>query len=451
MTSSHASVLLPDPLCGENNGSESGAKALSVRDAQLVQCVSELRTRIGKNDHDGSGLALLTELSEAVECLREERDGMTDELLGVYEQLGVVFEVTSRLPTVHNEPDVINLFTDALHHSFQGDDVVFLKSKSERPSSKAEQWLTDLIDGVRSQKRAVVEALPEIAGMPYCREILLGPIIAGTRGSEEAVDSFVGVVSIARQQQGPPFRASDMLLVDSLTSFCGDVIRNHRLIGELGETSVAMVQALVNAVDQKDPYTSGHSLRVGYYSTLLGAKIGQSEVDLQMLQWSALLHDVGKIGTRDDVLNKQGRLTAEEFDHIKEHPVGSYQVVRKVPQLAAALDGVLHHHEHYDGGGYPSGLAGEEIPLQARVIQLADVFDALTSTRSYRGANDWSEALKIMASESGTTLDPNLRLVFDELIRTTIENVPKGWIGLQEQANQFTKLGPQQTKTDGVK
>jgi HD-GYP domain-containing protein (c-di-GMP phosphodiesterase class II) len=156
-----------------------------------------------------------------------------------------------------------------------------------------------------------------------------------------------------------------------------------------------------------------------------------------MLQWSALLHDVGKIGIRDDILNKQGKLTPEEFRHIQEHPVRSHRVVQQVPQLAAALDGVLYHHERFDGSGYPAGLQGEEIPLQARIIQIADVFDALTSSRSYRPAYDWRKALEILREEAGKTVDPGLQQVFDRHMRAVLESDPKAWERKVERANQF--------------
>ena len=154
---------------------------------------------------------------------------------------------------------------------------------------------------------------------------------------------------------------------------------------------------------------------------------------------SVLLHDVGKIGIRDDVLKKEGRLTDDEFSHIKEHPVRSHRVVREVPQLSDALDGILYHHEHYDGAGYPEGLAGEAIPLQARIIQIADVFDALTSSRSYRQAYDWQAALDVMADEAGTTIDPRLQREFDGLMRGELEADPDAWARIVQQANSFAQ------------
>jgi len=168
-----------------------------------------------------------------------------------------------------------------------------------------------------------------------------------------------------------------------------------------------------------------------------------------------LLHDVGKIGIRDDVLNKQGKLTPEEFEHIKEHPERSYRVVQQVPQLAKALDGILYHHERYDGGGYPAGLKGEAIPLQARIIQIADVFDALTSSRSYRPAYSWEKALSIMAQEAGMAVDPRLQKVFDGYIRQAMQAGPDAWEKLVQRANEFTStlasedIPPQHTARGG--
>ena len=214
--------------------------------------------------------------------------------------------------------------------------------------------------------------------------------------------------------------------------------------------STAMVRSLVSAVDQKDEYTCGHSNRVAYYATLLGRALGLEEDEMRMLQWSALLHDVGKIGIRDDVLKKRGRLTKEEFEHIKEHPVRSYRVVQEVPQLTRALDGVLYHHEHYDGSGYPVGLRGEEIPLQARIIQIADVFDALTSNRAYRAAYDWRRALEILRDEAGRTVDPHLQRVFDRLLRGRLEGRQGAWEEMVRQAEQFVQASFEHTgRADG--
>jgi HD-GYP domain-containing protein (c-di-GMP phosphodiesterase class II) len=301
-------------------------------------------------------------------------------------------------------------------------------------------WFETVVERARRERSVLVERPPAGALPGEIAEVMVGPVFAGDRSESAAGGSFVGAVVLSRGSSVEAFRASDMLLLEALTTFCGDLIRNHRLVRELHDMLIAMVRSLVNAVDQKDAYTSGHSVRVAYFATLLGRAVGVGGRDLRMLEWSALLHDVGKIGIRDNVLKKKGKLSAEEFDHIKEHPVRSHKVVQEVPQLADALDGVLHHHERYNGTGYPSGLAGEGIPLQARIVQIADVFDALTSTRSYRPAFDWRRALDILAQEAGKAIDPHLQGIFDRLIRAELEGNAEGWEEMVGRAGRFTEV-----------
>jgi HD-GYP domain-containing protein (c-di-GMP phosphodiesterase class II) len=393
-------------------------------------------------------LIALESVSTAVDQIAAEHAGMADELLSAYEQLGAVFEITRSLPGVQSESAVIELFVDSLSRSFAGRDVFVVREPELSPVPAAAArashppGLNAVVARARDGNRVLVEPLSDFSAHASAEEVMVGPVFAG--------DIFVCAIvlsnarsSAVRTAQGAPatavFCTGDMQLLESLTMFCGDLIRNHRLVAELREMSVAMVRSLVNTVDQKDNYTCGHSLRVAYYATMLGRALSLTDADLQMLQWSALLHDVGKIGIRDSVLKKEGKLTTEEFAHIKEHPTRSHRVVQEVPQLAAALDGVLHHHERFDGTGYPHGLAGESIPLQARIIQIADIFDALTSDRSYRSAHTWERALDILREEAGKTVDPNLRVHFDRLIRRRIEDDPGGWEGLVAAASRFTQ------------
>jgi len=399
----------------------------------LHENVCEMLADVGEGVASERLAERLTQVSEASHQIAAEHAGMAQELLSVYEQLGMVFEVTRRLASVRRESQVVDLFVESLRHSFQGRDVLVVPDGrgSVGESDRLPAWAEQAAAGSCHDRRVEVVARPDAAADDAAQEVLLGRVFAG--------EQFVCTIVVVRPRGGGAFVASDMLLLESLTMFCGDLIRNHRLVHELREMSVAMVRSLVNAVDQKDEYTSGHSVRVAFYAQLLGRELGMSDADLTMLNWSALLHDVGKIGIRDDVLKKAGRLTDEEFDHIKEHPVRSHKVVQEVPQLAGALDGVLYHHERFDGSGYPCGLAGEAIPFQARVVQIADVFDALTSNRSYRSAHSWEEALTIMAEEAGRTLDPHLQRVFDELVRGRLADDPDGWERLFERASRLTQ------------
>ncbi|MCH7993548.1 MAG: HD domain-containing protein [Planctomycetes bacterium] len=405
---------------------------------QIHQALEELRAGITALE-PGYGLdKKLWNLSQSVERMASENAGMAEELLCVYEQLGIVFEVTSKLPGVRTETDVLHLLADSLKKTFARCAVGVMYSREggewvlQGDKIDTDDWMQALAQKARDSGHVVVESRPSDGESRRIVEVMVAPVFAG--------DLFVCAIALVRGYGPRAFRASDMMLLESLGMFCGDLIRNHRLVIELRGMSIAMVRALVNAIDQKDAYTSGHSLRVGFFSTALGRRIGLSEKPLQMLQWSALLHDVGKIGIRDSVLTKTGKLTKEEWVHIQEHPVRSHQVVQEVPQLADALDGVLYHHERHDGQGYPAKLAAEDIPLQARIIQVADIFDALTSNRSYRGAYDWRAALKILEREAGKVCDPELVPVFVEMMNDILGEDETAWERLVQRANQFTHL-----------
>ncbi len=166
------------------------------------------------------------------------------------------------------------------------------------------------------------------------------------------------------------------------------------------------IQMLAGAVDEKDPYTRGHSDRVTKYSLMIATEMGLDPEFLEILRISAQLHDVGKIGIEDRILKKPGALTPEEFEIMKTHTTRGANILRPVPQLREMLPGIELHHEALNGRGYPYGLKGEEVPLLARVIAVADTFDALTTNRPYQRAHDPVEALRIIQSISGQRLDP---------------------------------------------
>jgi putative nucleotidyltransferase with HDIG domain len=179
------------------------------------------------------------------------------------------------------------------------------------------------------------------------------------------------------------------------------------------------LKALVAATEAKDAYTRGHSRRVTELSVKLGQRLGLPADALRKLAWGAELHDIGKIGIPDAVLNKEGRLTPDERDLVEQHPVIGWEIARQTRSLQDLLDIIRSHHERIDGSGYPDGLAGEDIPMAARIVAVADVWDAVTSTRSYRSAWPVDRALEIMREGRGTQfdarcLDEFLRLLEDE-------------------------------------
>lgn len=177
-------------------------------------------------------------------------------------------------------------------------------------------------------------------------------------------------------------------------------------------------------LDARDPYTAGHSIRVAEYSVKIAREAKFSEEEIDLLNKSALLHDIGKIGVRDNVLLKDGRLTDEEFDEIKKHPVIGASILSQIQPseaIAPLIPGVKHHHERIDGKGYPDKLKGEEIPVFGRIMAVADAFDAMTSDRPYRKGMPISKALQILEEGKGTQWDPYFIDIFINIMNTEIQ------------------------------
>lgn len=194
----------------------------------------------------------------------------------------------------------------------------------------------------------------------------------------------------------------------------GDTLHLHEFSRD---GSLTTIQALAAAVDAKDPYTQGHSRRVAEYASDLARRLGLSKADIDLIYITGTLHDVGKIGVPDSVLKKPGRLDEEERAVMETHPALGEVIVRKVPALAAALPGVRHHHERWDGNGYPDKLAGEEIPFLGRILAVADTFDAMASDRPYRAGMAVMIALDEIERNAGVQFDPRLASAFVAMMR----------------------------------
>jgi putative nucleotidyltransferase with HDIG domain len=182
-----------------------------------------------------------------------------------------------------------------------------------------------------------------------------------------------------------------------------------------------MLTTLSRAIEVRDPYTRGHSTRVTAIAEAIARRLGWDEERLELLQLGGPLHDVGKLGVSEEVLAKPGRLDEAELAQIREHPKLGARILLRVAALRGALPYVLYHHERWDGGGYPTGRAGERIPLEARVLAVADAFDAMTSDRPYRPALDRDEAVAEVVRCAGTQFDPEVVRVFLELFAEAAE------------------------------
>jgi hypothetical protein len=183
------------------------------------------------------------------------------------------------------------------------------------------------------------------------------------------------------------------------------------------------MQALIASIDAKDPYTRGHSARVAEFAHLIAVAAGMSPADADRARLCGLVHDIGKIGVPESVLRKAGKLDDEEFRQIAQHPVTGHEILRGIPQMADVLPGVLHHHEKWAGGGYPHGIAGDEIPVLGRLIAVADALDAMTTSRTYRSARPMAAAVEEIARCSGTHFDPGFAKVVAELDRRSLQAI----------------------------
>jgi HD-GYP domain-containing protein (c-di-GMP phosphodiesterase class II) len=199
-------------------------------------------------------------------------------------------------------------------------------------------------------------------------------------------------------------------LAETFNKMAGDIEqyieRLKQAARENRELFLGSIRMLAAAIDEKDPYTRGHSDRVAKYSLIIGRELNLTDEELDRLRISALLHDVGKIGVDDRVLKKPGALTDEEFELMKQHPAKGANIMRPVAQLAEMLPGIELHHEHVDGRGYPYGLRGDQIPLMARIIAVADTLDAVTTHRPYQSAMDLDFALSRIRTLTGSKFDP---------------------------------------------
>ena len=172
------------------------------------------------------------------------------------------------------------------------------------------------------------------------------------------------------------------------------------------------IQSLVHTLEAKDKYTEGHSRRVARMAVSIAERLHFTETQLERIHLAAILHDIGKIGVRETCLNKPGKLTPAEFDEIKQHPLISERILKPIEALEDILADIRHHHERFDGTGYPSGLAGEAIPLVSRILTVADSYDAMTSDRPYRKALSVAETLAELRRNAGTQFDPELVTIF---------------------------------------
>ncbi|UCH83512.1 MAG: response regulator [Candidatus Latescibacterota bacterium] len=227
---------------------------------------------------------------------------------------------------------------------------------------------------------------------------------------------LIGLVFTGPKITGKEYLPFELDILSSLCNSAGTGVEHLRLLEALQATYISTVKALMSIVEAKDAYTKGHTQRVADYALALARKMRLGKKELRDLAFAAVLHDIGKLVIYEKVLNKPGSLSDEEWELLKSHPEIGASIIENMEFLAAAVPLVRHHHERFDGTGYPGGLKGDDIPLGARIIAVADSFDAMTTDRAYRHALPKEIALGTMKSKAGTQFDPQVVEAFIELI-----------------------------------
>jgi len=229
-----------------------------------------------------------------------------------------------------------------------------------------------------------------------------------------AHDKPVGLLDLITETPEGDITSRDLSLLTILSKQAALAIENVKLYESMKKDEVNIIKALSTTVDAKDHYTSGHSQKVSEYGTHIAEEMMLQEREIEIIKYAGLLHDIGKIGMPDEIIKKPSKLSEEEFLIVRNHPVIGAKIIKEIDSLAAIVPIILHHHERFDGKGYPDKLKGEEIPVGARIIHVADAFDTMVSARAYRDMLPAELAISELRKNSGTQFDP---AVVDAFIR----------------------------------
>jgi len=381
-------------------------------------------------------VTLLTSLSSTMENkwgVEKERDNMTEELSLCFEDLYLYSMVGTQIKSLRLSGSMQkNLAKDIL--TSMRVDLAFLvmPEREEEPLIVGDQIETLGFSDIEVFVDGLLDAIPLDA--PVLDENYF--LVYDSRDLTEYAklcaspyrfltvkikyeDNFYGWLGIVSFDLNETFRRGELRLMISMAEQLAVVITNGDLYDDLENFIINMIKSLVNAIEAKDLYTRGHSERVSSFCMRMADSLGLEKEDKDNLQWASILHDVGKIGVPEAILNKQGPLDDEEYKIIKEHPDRGYKILQPIGHLKGAVEGIRYHHESYDGKGYPDGLKGDKIPLLARIIAVADTYDAITSKRSYRDAGAVEKGLRIVNEIAGTQLDPYLVSIFNEICNET--------------------------------
>ena len=358
-----------------------------------------------------------------------EIEDLSSEVVRVYEELSLLYSITnklgsemdvdtvccrvleetSRVLSVHN---MSIMLIDNVKNELYTRNCIGRDSEAARKFS-VEVFSSGLFGHVLQQTEPVTVCDIHADGrisLPYlAKSILCVPLITDDRA--------IGMLLACDKLSGEEFWSRELKLMGMFASEVAASIRKAQLYEDISKMFINTVEAFASAIDAKDPYTYGHSRRVAQLSVAICEELGMSKKQTRLVELAAFLHDIGKIGTPESILHKPGKLQPEEFEKIKEHPAKGAEILSNIGEFHDIIKWIKHHHEWYDGKGYPDRIAAEHIPLEARIITIADAFDAMTSDRPYRKGMPLQEVIKIMDGFTRSQFDPDILDAFNRLVQ----------------------------------
>jgi HD-GYP domain-containing protein (c-di-GMP phosphodiesterase class II) len=366
---------------------------------------------------------------------RKEIEEVAEELSQSFEDLSLYARISTHMRSLRFSEEMLRGLIEELQETLRVDlAFIELPDRGQYNTIVSAPGLSDRVSDQEAFTHHLVQAVPlesssleqdyfivnNSGNTPGFRELHTDAyrFLAVRVAHDATFDGWLGLVSFKLEEH---FRQSELRLLQSMAKQISVLLANVDLYHDLEQFVINMVRSLVFAIEAKDVYTRGHSERVNRYAMLTAERLQIDEAEKNVLNWASILHDIGKIGIPESILNKPARLNDEEFKVIKGHPKKGHDILEPLEQLASCLPSILHHHERLDGKGYPHGLKGAEIPFLARIIAVADTFDAITSNRAYRSAKAAEKALAIVEEVAGTQLDPVVVEAFKEVYETTLK------------------------------
>ncbi len=359
-----------------------------------------------------------------VEQLEEEVEKLSVHLASTFEEISLLYRLTQNLKLSSNDVELGQRALEWLSEVVPAEGLalqfITIDDAGQKTSNSRTQSVllthgdchvdnaqfTRLVEqlGLGANNRPVVVNHPSFGddewAAPGVHELVIVPVAEGER--------LFGWLAAFNQNQGLEFGSAEASLISSVGTMLGIHSGNIDLYQQQAELLAGVVRAMTSAIDAKDPYTRGHSDRVARVSVRLAKELGCDAETLKTIYFSGLLHDIGKLGINDEVLRKPGKLSEAEFEHIKTHVEIGYRILADLHPMAHFLPVVLHHHEAWDGSGYPHGLAGEGIPYLARIVAVADAYDAMASDRPYRSGMDDAKLDAVIRSGAGKQWDASV-------------------------------------------